>query len=151
MDDQPLAETFMKMVQEFGLLAKDRTPCGEDLSLSEAFALSVLHREQPLTQQELGQRLHLEKSTVSRLVDTLEQKDWILRQTSEEDRRRKQLQLTESGTERARRVDRARRDRFEMILDNIPTHKQNDVRDGLQTFLEALHKINDSSDEGDDP
>lgn len=150
MNDQPLSETFMKMVQEFGLLANARTPCGEDLSLSEAHALSLLQREHPLTQQELGQRLHLEKSTISRLVDTLEQKEWIVRQTSEEDRRQKQLYLTDSGTERAQSVDRARRERFETILDHIPSHKRTDLRENLETFLKALHEINDSPDEDDD-
>lgn len=140
MSNQRLSETFMNVVQEFGLLANDKTPCGEELSLSEAHALSLLHREQPMTQQKLGQRLHLEKSTVSRLVDTLEQKGWIVRKTSEKDRRRKQLHLTESGIERAQSVDRARRDRFETILDHIPTHKRNDVRESLETFLDALHQ-----------
>lgn len=144
MSNQALSETFMKVVQEFGLLANDKTPCGEELSLSEAHALSLLQREQPMTQQELGQRLHLEKSTVSRLVATLEEQHWIERRTSEDDRRQKKIHLTESGTDRAKKIDRARQSRFETIIKQIPANKRNDVQESLSVFLEALHGANNS-------
>jgi DNA-binding MarR family transcriptional regulator len=93
--------------------------------------------------------LHLEKSTVSRLADTLEQKDWIVRKTSKEDRRRKTIHLTESGTEPAKTINRARQSRFQEILDHIPDDKRNGVREHLNVFLRALHKANNSGNEGD--
>lgn len=77
MDNDDFVRTFVTLIQEFELLANDRTPCGEKTSISEAHGLNLLMREQPLAQKELASRLRPEKSTVSRLVDQLDTKGWI--------------------------------------------------------------------------
>ncbi len=148
MDEQSFAETFMKLVQDFGLLAKDKTPCGKDMSISEAFTLTLLSRDEPLTQKELSTRLRLEKSTVSRLIDGLERKEWVERRVCHRDRRRKHLHLTQRGNERARKVNQARRDRFKRILENIPEQNRGAVRDAFELFIDALHSAQEDSFEG---
>ncbi len=52
---------------------------------------------QEVTQSDLTQILNLEKSTVSRLVQQLEKKDWLKRKISPKDQRMKILRLTEKG------------------------------------------------------
>ena len=61
-----LQDQMMALVRAFGLHQPDQTPCGQPIPVSEAYALAALAGEEPLTQQELGRRLRLEKSTISR-------------------------------------------------------------------------------------
>lgn len=139
MDQRDFAETFMQLVQDFGLLANDRTPCGEDLSVTQAHALTMLYRDAPLSQQELAERLRLEKSTVSRMVDDLETKSWVERCICDDDRRQKLIHLTESGRKRADSVSGARLNHFEAILDQIPENERNSVHESLKTLRDAIN------------
>jgi DNA-binding MarR family transcriptional regulator len=68
MDTRQLQELFSEFLQALGLHRPDQVPTGFDLSLSEMFALLALSSGAPVSQQALAEQLHLEKSTVSRLV-----------------------------------------------------------------------------------
>jgi DNA-binding MarR family transcriptional regulator len=59
----------------------------------------VLHRLQdgPLTASELATSMQVEPATLSGLVDTLESKGLVTRVEQAEDKRRKDVQLTEAG------------------------------------------------------
>ncbi|MGH3738258.1 MAG: MarR family winged helix-turn-helix transcriptional regulator [Micromonosporaceae bacterium] len=74
------------------------------LSLSETFALGELSEAGTLSQQELADRLGLEKSTVSRLAAGLERREWLIRERDPANRRYYRLRLTALGREAARRV-----------------------------------------------
>src|SRR5258708_33262842 len=79
MDTRQLQELFGEFLQTLGLHRPDQVPTGFSLSLSEMFALLALSAEAPMSQQVLAEQLHLEKSTVSRLVTHLEQRGWVKR------------------------------------------------------------------------
>ena len=68
-----------------------------EYSVSQALALHALDTDPPLSQQELGARLRLEKSSVSRLVADLERRGLIQRQRDEDNRRVVRLRLTDEG------------------------------------------------------
>ena len=73
MDSTQLQELFSEFLQTLGLHRPDQVPTGFSLSLSEMFALMALSAEAPMSQQALAEQLHLEKSTVSRLITHLKQ------------------------------------------------------------------------------
>ncbi len=60
-------------------------------------ALIVLLNDDAMTQGHLGEKLYLEKSSVSRLVNGLEKHGWIVRKKSENDSRQKLISLTEEA------------------------------------------------------
>ena len=62
---------------------------GIDMTAEQWGALLILANEAPLTQGELAERLRLEKSSVSRLIDRLEKRSWIARTSDFRDSRRK--------------------------------------------------------------
>jgi DNA-binding MarR family transcriptional regulator len=74
MDTRQLQELFGEFLQTLGLHRPDQVPTGFSLSLSEMFALLALSAEAQMSQQVLAEQLHLEKSTVSRLITHLEQR-----------------------------------------------------------------------------
>jgi DNA-binding MarR family transcriptional regulator len=126
-------------VRAFGLHHPERTPCGESISASQAHALTEL-AVQPLTQAELARRLRLDRSVVSRLADTLAERDWLRRQRHPHDQRAVQLVLTEHGHAAADRVAGARRARLATLLDAVPTSERDNVLCALQILTESLTK-----------
>jgi len=60
-----------------------------DMTAEQWGALIVLLNGEPMTQVQLGERLCLEKSSVSRLINGLEKRDWIQRVRDNEDNRQK--------------------------------------------------------------
>lgn len=69
---------------------------GIGASASELFAMEELSGS-PLTQNDLGDRLGLEKSTISRLVSGMEAKGWVSRSRHLHNRRFSQVTLTPAG------------------------------------------------------
>ncbi len=133
-------EQMVALVRAFGWHRPDQTPCGTAVPISEAHALIELARQETLPQHELGARLGLEKSTVSRLVGQLESRGWVQRQRQERDGRSVAVSLTEKGRQAEEQLAVARTEFFARLLAAIPEEKRRDMRDGLDLLLEALRE-----------
>ncbi|MDG6106190.1 MarR family transcriptional regulator [Dactylosporangium aurantiacum] len=124
-------------VRAFGLHQPDRTPCGTPVPVSEAHAIGELDRDGSMTQSELARRLHLEKSTVSRLVAQLIGRDWVRRVKHDGDARVVRLELTAAGSRVAGELAAARAARFADLLRNIPEAQRPAVIDAVTTLVAA--------------
>ncbi|WP_368505111.1 MarR family winged helix-turn-helix transcriptional regulator [Alkalihalophilus sp. As8PL] len=96
-----------------------------------------------VTQFNLTQILNLEKSTVSRLVQQLEKKEWVNRETSPKDQRMKILRLSEKGLKVAQRLETSRIEKFNSILANIPENRHKEVIVGLELLIHAITPTNE--------
>jgi DNA-binding MarR family transcriptional regulator len=76
---------------------RDRTYC-HGISVSQCYALEAVARHGPLTVNQLAAYLYLGKSTVSRLVEGMVQKELVSRQPHPHDRRSLLVTLTEVGS-----------------------------------------------------
>ncbi len=133
-----LQDVVVAFIRAFGLLRPDATPCGRSLSVSEAHALLELSRGQDLSQVALGQRLRLEKSTVSRLVTQLREQGWVARARDPFDGRVVRLQLTEQGWRVAEQVASSRSAHFAHLTERIPADEREAVVHAFQVAVEAL-------------
>ena len=133
-----LGDRMSALVRAFGLLAQDRTPCGESMSVSVAHALLALDRAPALAQGALIDHLRLEKSTVSRLVDSLVRRGWVRRTTDHRDGRAIRLVLTNDGQSVADRLATARAGRFATIFERIPQAAQPQVLQALAILVDAI-------------
>lgn len=77
-----LRTTFDRRVRELGL------------TRSQWWVLNHLFRNNGVTQSELAEILEVEKPTLGRLLDRLEQKGWVRREADANDRRVKRVFLT---------------------------------------------------------
>lgn len=134
-------------VREFGLLQPDRTPCGLPISVSMAHALHDLAETDGLTQTELGARLCLEKSTVSRLLAELLRRGWIVRARDARDGRVARVSLTAEGAGQAVRLQAARAARFQRLAAALSPADQEAVAQSLDTLVRALRDSSDSAEE----
>ncbi|MEZ4230197.1 MAG: MarR family winged helix-turn-helix transcriptional regulator [Polyangiaceae bacterium] len=118
-----LRELMQVLFRRFGVLASDRTPCGQALPIAHAHALMVLLASQPLTQQQLGQALCIDKSNVTRLCQKLSSAGHIEQRVGD-DARQRLVRLTPSGKRLARQVDEASEFRFRAIIDSMSSHRK---------------------------
>jgi MarR family transcriptional regulator for hemolysin len=73
----------------------DRRVKALGLTRSQWWVLNHLFRNDGATQSELADILEVEKATLGRLLDRMEQKRWIRRENHAEDRRAKRVFLTD--------------------------------------------------------
>jgi MarR family transcriptional regulator, transcriptional regulator for hemolysin len=73
----------------------DRRVKALGLTRSQWWVLNHLFRNDGATQSELAETLEVEKATLGRLLDRLEQKGWVRREGDANDRRAKRVFLTE--------------------------------------------------------
>jgi MarR family transcriptional regulator for hemolysin len=65
-----------------------------DMTAEQWGTVLILLNGEAMTQRQLGERLYLEKSSVSRLIDGLERRGWIVRTKNPKDSRQKLITLT---------------------------------------------------------
>jgi DNA-binding MarR family transcriptional regulator len=140
-DGLALQEQMVALVRGFGWHRPDRTPCGQPVPISEAHALMELARAETLPQSELGARLGLEKSTVSRLVGQLDARGWLARGRSGDDGRVMLVGLSPAGRQAAEQLASARAALFARLLKRIPAERRERLLESLSALVEAVREI----------
>ena len=97
-EQHQLAWLLLEFTRAFGLHRPDLGLPSAHVSFSEALALAELvHAPAALSQQQLAERLRLEKSTVSRLTASLQQRGLVTRARDPANRRWSKVALTPQG------------------------------------------------------
>jgi len=133
-------ETMVALIRTLGLHQPDRTPCGQPVSVAEAHALLELSREPGLSQNALAARLRLEKSSVSRIVTSLEKRAWVARERNSQDTRIVQVHLTGDGRDAAANLAASRQAKFTRIFAAIPVAERDAVLTSLDTLLQVIRE-----------
>jgi DNA-binding MarR family transcriptional regulator len=141
MDTKQLQELFGEFLQALGLHRPDQVPTGFSLSLSEMFALMALSAEAPMSQQVLAEQMHLEKSTVSRLIKRLERRGWVKRVRDLHDTRMFRLHLSDTGHEAASRLAKSLAERHQRLLAALKPDEQEALAYGLSALVRALRTV----------
>ncbi len=141
MDTKQLQELFSEFLQSLGLHRPDQVPTGFSLSLSEMFALMTLSSGAPMSQQVLAEQLHLEKSTVSRLIKHLEQRGWVKRMRDRHDTRMFRLHLSDEGHKQALCLAKSLAERHQRLLAELKPDEQEALAYGLSALVRALRSV----------
>jgi DNA-binding MarR family transcriptional regulator len=140
--DDELRRLLQHLVRAAGLL--EPNPAGHEhggvpVSTSEVFALAELAESESLSQQELGARLGLEKSTVSRLAAGMQARGWLCREREPSNRRFYRLSLTATGQDVARRVGDDLRVHHAQLLARLTPAERQGLAIGLTGLIRAMH------------
>ena len=138
MEKTSFDQLLMDVFREMGAHRPEQVFPGWSLSLSEIYALDILAERAPLSQQELGAALSLEKSSVSRLVQQLEQEGWIARERDARDGRLRMLRLTEEGAETTERLRQLLSAAHAALFERLTPHEQAALLEGLTALRRAL-------------
>jgi MarR family 2-MHQ and catechol resistance regulon transcriptional repressor len=97
-DSEDLYEALNQLVRVYQFRDRDRICC-YDVSVTQCYAVETLVKRGALRLQVLAEEMFLDKSTASRVIDTLERKGYVSRVEDDEDRRAVRIQATDSGRE----------------------------------------------------
>lgn len=95
-DARALYAAVRNLVHTYQIRDRQRT-CYYDISVTQCHALEALVRRGPMGLNEIAAELRLEKSSASRMVDGLEEKDYVRRMPDPQDGRALQLVITPNG------------------------------------------------------
>ncbi len=139
-DEQRLQAQVIALVRAFGLHRPERTPCGEPVPVSDAHALMELAQADAtgLSPTTLADRLQLDRSSVTRLVQRLVERGWLRRDHDPADGRAAILRLTGAGRAAAERLAATRAAKFARIVAHIPADERAAVLDALDVLVGAM-------------
>lgn len=128
---------LLRRLMKAGML-EQHDHAGIVASTSEVFAVGELAETGPLSQQELGERLGLEKSTVSRLAAGLEKRGWLAREREPGNRRYYRLALTGDGRAAARQLGEHLAQGHAQLLDGLSDAERAGLALGLAGVARVL-------------
>lgn len=127
--------------RRFNALQRGETRCF-GVTMSQCLTLETLLEYGPQTVRQLAERLGLDDSTVTRLVDVLVRDGLLERSRADSgDRRRVYVALSERGAELATTLEACADAYCERILQRIPEKQRADVLAGMQILFEALDDL----------
>jgi DNA-binding MarR family transcriptional regulator len=130
---------MQRLVREAGWLSPDRTACGIELPPSHAHALMLLAAsDAPMVQRDLARQLGLDKSSIARLCQRLDEVGHAKMERDPENARFVRIELTAAGRRAAARVDAASSSRHARLLSAIPTAERAAVLHALDVLGTAL-------------
>lgn len=127
-----------ELVRQFGLT--QQTVAGTDLSISAVHAIIEIGNENGLSAKTLGERLVLEKSTISRLLQSLIKRGEVEELRSKTDGRMKQLQLTAKGEATWADIESFAKHQVASALDHVSPQTQSTILQGLDRYAQALER-----------
>ena len=135
-----LHELLMEVVRAASLLQAGQSTDRQTVSLSQLLALHELDTGHPLSQQELAERLRLEKSSVSRLAAELERNGLLVRERDPENQRQYRLRITDEGRAVHGRMRHDFHQQYEgWVTDMTPTERAALLK-GLPALVRVLRQ-----------
>ena len=131
---------MMELVRVIGLVELDRLVVGQPISLSQAFAVHELDADVPLSQRELAERLHLEKSSVSRMAAEMERNGLLVRERHPDNRRLYRLRLTARGRALHRDIAAAFHQRYVRWTSAMTAAELDALLAGLVALVRAVRE-----------
>lgn len=122
-------------------LAKRFQAAEIDMTAEQWGAILVLLNGDAMTQGQFGEQLYLEKSSVSRLLDGLERRDWIVRTKDPKDSRQKRVVPTPKVLETAERCAVIATTLLEDAQRGMTEEEQLVCRSFLSRIIENLDEV----------
>ncbi len=110
-----------------------------DLTSSQYGLLMLLDLEKGQRLVDLSERLMLARSTITRIVDQLEKRDFVRRVPDPEDRRAQRVILTELGAERREEAHVAHEESLQRRLSMLSDDERRQLSGLLSKMRLALH------------
>ncbi|WP_261882130.1 bifunctional helix-turn-helix transcriptional regulator/GNAT family N-acetyltransferase [Vibrio pelagius] len=138
MNARQLRHYSRQAVRLLGMLDKQ---CGEiALTPVQAHALGEIQL-QPLTINQLAQRLNVDKSNASRTVTGLSKLGLVVSIENPRDKRSQNITLTDIGASTLSQLDQQQDSFFDDLLKVIDENEQQQLKQGLEAYLKGLTKV----------
>ena len=100
---------------------QNNSNCCQGVTLAQCHTLLELFSHESINLSELSERLHLDKSTVSRTIEGLVKSGLVNRIIPKENRRKVIISLTQKGIDICMQINRENDSYFGAVIDSIPS------------------------------
>ncbi len=107
---------------------------GFNITIDQWLIIKAILENPGITQNEIGELVFKDSASVTRIIDLLVKSQYIVRNINSEDRRKTDLEVTESGKDIIRKVQNLIENNREIALQNVSGEE-------LETMNSALLKI----------
>lgn len=107
---------------------------------SQCYILLEIYKQQTLSINEISEKMHLEISTITRIMNNLVRDELILRKRAIYDKRVVEAVLTEKGKEVALQLQKSIANYYKDIISNLPRGHVREVMGAVELLVTALEK-----------
>ena len=98
--EQVLFYTLEKAIKSYRQFAQRRlNESNHDITIDQGLTLKTIHDNPEIPQREIASRIFKDQASVTRLIDALVQKQYLVRSSHDQDRRRFSLELSPVGAQ----------------------------------------------------
>jgi len=138
--EQEIARKTLEIFPLMGRLFEANMRESDDMSpvhFHVLTALSVQHH----TLSELAQYLSVTPASMSRTVTVMEEREWLTRTRSQEDRRVVYIEITSAGYTVLRSVGEKAEEQFAQVFADVPTAEREELMHGLSILINAFNTV----------
>ncbi len=110
---------------------------GFDITPEQFLVLDTLWDDGVQSQQEIADKIQKDKNSITKLIDALEQKNYVKRSQDKQDRRLNLINITDEGLKIKEAVTKIAMEATNMIIRDIPL-------EDLYTFIRVAEKMLDN-------
>lgn len=107
---------------------------------SQCYLLLEIEKHQVLTINEISEKMRLEASTITRIMNNLVRDGLVLRQRADSDKRIVEAVLTEQGKATAQELKKSIAGYYKGVISNLPRGHVREVMNSVELLLVALEK-----------
>lgn len=142
--NKALKEQYMRAVIRFRKTALIQ-PYGSNLSINELVVMRGLEDNCPYSESsinisEIKSELHITKSAISQMMNSLEKKGFIERKTDTNDRRKIVVKLTQTGKDILKETKKSANNKLNEIFSNLGN-------ENTKQLITLLNQVSDISEE----
>lgn len=136
-----VGEMIQRLVKVIHLFERDQIKV-YGFTTSQCNVLLEILKAGSLTMNELSDKMNLNTSTMTRILDNLVRDKYITRDRDESDRRIVVVSLTNSGNEMAQKLKDSVNEYYRKIIENIPEGQLDSVLNSVNLLQSAFEKAN---------
>lgn len=136
-----VGEMVQKLVRMFQLFERDQIKV-HGFTTSQCYTLLEIYKSGSLTMSELSDKMNLNTSTMTRVLDNLVRDKYVSRDKELSDRRIVVISLTDKGKNAALVLSRTVNDYYRRVIENIPEGQVDEILKSVGRLLSAFEKAN---------
>lgn len=138
---EEVGQLVQKLVRVFQLFERDQIKV-HGFTSSQCYAMLEILKFGSLTMNELSDKMNLDSSTMTRVIDKLVRDEIVNRDRDEADRRVVIVSLSDKGSEAAKELSCSVNEYYKKIIKNIPNGEVSDILQCVSKLLKAFEKAN---------
>lgn len=136
-----VGEMIQKLVRVFQLFERDQIKV-HGFTTTQCYTLLEISKFGSLSMNEISEKMNLNSSTMTRILDKLVRDDYILRCKDDNDKRIVIVSLTEKGIEAASKLNDSVKAYYKKIIQNIPEGQVEEILKSVNILQKAFEKAN---------